>query len=51
MARAHAVAKEYPAAKEFVNKARHQLQIESLDGEDRKTYSEQIDETELMIPK
>jgi tetratricopeptide (TPR) repeat protein len=51
MARAHAVAKDYPAAREFVNKARYQLRIESLDGEDRKTYSDQIDETELMIPK
>ena len=51
MARAHAVAREYPFAREFVSKAREQLRAVSLDDEDRKTYSDQIDETERMIPK
>jgi len=51
MARAHAVATEYPLAREFVSKAREQLRIVSLDDEDRKIYSDQIDETERMIPK
>src|SRR6266581_2097334 len=49
--RAHAVATEYPLAREFVSKAREQLHAVSLDDEDRKTYSDQIDETERMIPK
>jgi tetratricopeptide (TPR) repeat protein len=51
MARAHAVAREYPFAREFVGKAREQLRVVSLDDEDRKTYSGQIDETERMISK
>ena len=51
MARAHAVATEYPLAREFVRKAREQLHAVSLDDENRKTYSDQIDETEWMIPK
>ena len=51
MARAHAVATEYPFAREFVSKAREQLHAVSLDDEDRKIYSDQIDETERMIPK
>ena len=51
IARAHAVAKQYPLATEFVSKAREQLRAVSLDDEDRKTYSDQIDETERMIPK
>jgi len=51
MARAHAVAREYPLAREFVSKAREQLRVVSLDDEDRGTYSDQVDETERMIPK
>ncbi|OLB72025.1 hypothetical protein AUI06_02245 [archaeon 13_2_20CM_2_52_21] len=51
MARAHAVAREYPLAREFVSKAREQLRVVNLDDEDRKIYSDQIDETERMIPK
>jgi len=51
MARAHAVAREYHLAREFVCKAREQLLPVSLEDEDRKTYSDQIDETERMIPK
>jgi tetratricopeptide (TPR) repeat protein len=51
MARAYAVAKKYPSAQDFVNKAREQMRTVSLDAEDRKTYSDQIDETEQMIRK
>jgi len=51
MARAHAVATEYPLARDLVSKAREQLRAVSLDDENRKTYSDQIDETERMIPK
>ena len=51
MARAYAVGKKYLNAKEFVNRAREQLRAVSLDVEDRKTYSDQIDETERMIRK
>ena len=51
MARAHAVATEYPLARVFVSKAREQLRAVSLDDENRETYSDQIDETERMIPK
>jgi tetratricopeptide (TPR) repeat protein len=51
MARAYAVAKEYSVAREFIDKARQQLRAVSLDDEDRKTYSDQIDETELMTKK
>ena len=45
------MATEYPLAREFVSKARVQLLAVSLDDENRKTYSDQIDETERMIPK
>ena len=51
MARAYAVAKKYPNAKKFTNKAREQLRNISLDAEDQKTYSDQIHETERMIRK
>ena len=51
VARAYSVAKKYPSAREFINKAREQLRTVSLDTEDRKTYSDQIDETERMIQK
>ena len=50
VARAHAVANEYRSAKEFTNKARRQLS-QVTDEEDVKIYSDQIDETEQMIPK
>lgn len=51
LARAYAVAKKYRSAKEFINKARDQLREVSLDAEDLKTYTDQIDETERMIRK
>ncbi len=49
MARAYAVAKEYRLARECINKARQQLRNVVIDDEDLKIYSDQIDETELMI--
>ncbi|HVH16527.1 MAG TPA: hypothetical protein VNA15_12545 [Candidatus Angelobacter sp.] len=51
MARAYSVARDYSLAREFLDKARQQLRDASLDEEDRKTYSDQIDETERMIRK
>jgi len=50
VARAYAVANEYLSAKEFTDKARRQLS-QVTDEEDVKIYSDQIDETEQMIPK
>ncbi len=49
MARAHATARNYPVAKEFIDRAKSQLHATSLDEEDRKIYDGQIRETELMI--
>jgi len=49
MARAYAVAKEYRMARECIDKARQQLRNVVLDEEDLKIYSDQIDETTLMI--
>ncbi len=51
MARAYAVAKEYRSAREFIDRARHQLRSQVTQEEDLKTYSDQIDETEQTIPK
>ncbi|OLD56306.1 hypothetical protein AUI46_01520 [archaeon 13_1_40CM_2_52_13] len=51
MARAYAVAKEYGLAREFIDKARQQLRGPTVDEEDLKTYSDQINETERMIPQ
>ena len=49
MARAYASGKKYELAKEFIDKAKSQLQLLTLDEEDKKIYSGQISETELMI--
>ena len=49
MARAYATGKKYQLAKEFLDKAKSQLHSASLDDDDRKVYSDQIRETELMI--
>jgi tetratricopeptide (TPR) repeat protein len=49
MARAHATGKNYKLASDFIDKAKSKLQTISLDEEDRKIYSDQIEETELMI--
>jgi tetratricopeptide (TPR) repeat protein len=51
IARAYAVAKDYKNARKYLEKARHQLDKLSLDNEDRKIYSDQISETEALIPK
>ena len=49
MARAYAVAKEYEAARGYINRARDELAKSSIDEEDRKIYSDQIRETEQLI--
>ena len=51
MARAYVANKDYRLAKEYVEKARQQLRSQVVDEEDLKTVSDQIDETELMMPK
>jgi tetratricopeptide (TPR) repeat protein len=50
MARAYAIAKDYPSAKDYITKAGAQLKrATGLDDEDKRIYSEQIRETEDMI--
>jgi len=49
VARAYAVAKDYEKAREYLDRARRQLQKLSLDSEDRRIYSDQIRETERLI--
>ena len=51
MARAYIATKDYRQAREYVVKARLQLRSEVVDEEDLKTVSDQIDETERMLPK
>jgi len=50
MARAYAVGKEFPAAREYLQRAREQLTKSVKDQEDRKIYLDQIKETEQLIP-
>jgi hypothetical protein len=50
MARAHAVAKEFATARGYIKRAREQLTKSNLDEEDRNIYSQQIQETEELIP-
>lgn len=50
MARAHAAANETEAAKRYLNMARKQLEL-LTDEEDRKMYSQQIEDTEALIIK
>ena len=50
MARAHATAKETNEARQYLELARKELQHIN-DEEDRKIYSQQIDETETLIKK
>lgn len=50
MARAYAIGKEHRSARDYINKAREQLnKATGLDDEDRKIYSDQIRETEELI--
>jgi len=52
MARAYATAKDSESARDFIKKAREQLdKTTGLDDEDKKIYSEQIHETEELIGK
>jgi hypothetical protein len=50
MAHAYAVGKEYDTARDYIKRARDQLAKTKLDAEDRKIYSDQINETEKLIP-
>ena len=49
MARACAAAREFGAASDFLQRASEQLAAAKLDEEDRKIYSDQIQETEQLI--
>lgn len=50
MARAHAIAKDYQRARDYIKKAREQLdKATGLDAEDKKIYSDQIHETERLL--
>ncbi len=49
MARAFACGRKYKLAKEFVERAKKELQTVSLDEEDKRIYSSQIRDTEAMI--
>jgi len=49
MARAHAVAKEYDAARGYIQRAREQLAKSNIDEEDMKIFADQIRETEQLI--
>jgi tetratricopeptide (TPR) repeat protein len=51
MARAYVSNKDYRFAREYLDRARQQLRSQVVDEEDLKTISDQIDETERMIPK
>jgi len=53
MARAYATAKDKQSARDYVEKAREQLNnvASGLDAEDKKIYSDQISETEELIGK
>ena len=49
MARAYAVAKDFQHAREYIRKAREQLDESGMNPEDKKIYSDQIRETEELI--
>ena len=49
MARAHAVAKEFQVARDYIKRARGQLAESKLDEEDRKVYLDQIRDTEQLV--
>jgi hypothetical protein len=48
MARVYAIAKDHRSAREYINKARDQLRLTTVDDDDKKIYSEQIRETEQL---
>ncbi len=52
MARAYAIAKDNQSSRDYISKAREQLnKATGLDAEDKKIYSDQIRETEELIGK
>ncbi len=51
VARAHVVAKNFRTGRSYLRRARRQLDSLSVDSEDRRTYLDQIRETEKMMRK
>jgi len=51
VARSFAVAKDREKAKEYLARARNRLDKMALDGEDRKIYAAQIDDTQRLIDR
>jgi tetratricopeptide (TPR) repeat protein len=49
MARAYAIAKEKRSAMDYIKKAREALDTTKMSKEDKKVYSDQIDETEALL--
>jgi len=49
MARAYAIAGEERSAREYIKKAREALKAAEMSAEDKKVYSDQIDETEALL--
>jgi len=49
MARAFACGRKYKQAREFIDRAKRELLVVSLDEEDKRIYSNQIRDTEAMI--
>jgi len=51
MARAYATAKETQNARRYIKRAREELNKADMDNEERKIYSDQIDETEQLLTR
>lgn len=51
MARAYAVAKEKRSAMDYIKKARQALEAAEMSSDDKKVYSDQIDETEALLER
>jgi hypothetical protein len=49
MARAYVIAKQNSSARDYIKKARDALKVAKIDAEDKKIYSDQIDETEALL--
>jgi hypothetical protein len=49
MARAYTIAKENRSARDYITKAREALKAAKMSAEDKKVYSDQIDETEALL--
>jgi hypothetical protein len=49
MARAYVIAKENHSARDYIKKAREALKAAKMSAEDKKIYSDQIDDTEALL--